>query len=230
MTKPFNSDTKNYASKRPAETPYQRAKQVWDSRFGSLLSQAKNWRMVAVINGCVALLLLILLISVLINTQHKKVFVAEVSASGQIKNVALLKTAYKPSVAQKEYFISQFIQMIRSVPLDPVAAKKEWTAAYNFLSQRAAKKLSQLWRENNPMNLLGKKTTTVNIQSVEPITDNTFNVTWKETTVPVNGLNAATITYSGVFTTTVIQPKSQQQIIKNPLGIYIIDFNFSSQR
>jgi type IV secretion system protein TrbF len=230
MTKPFDTDTKNYASKQVAQTPYQRAKQAWDMRLGSLVNQAKNWRLMAIINGAIGLMLLILLISTLITTKHKQLFIAEVTATGQIKNVALLKTAYEPTLAQKEYFVSQFIKMIRDVPLDPVAAKKEWTSAYYFLSQRAARKLNQQWQENNPMNALGKQTTTVEVENVDPITNDTFNVTWKETTVLINGTHALTKTYSGVFTTTVVQPKSQEQIMKNPLGIYIVDFNFSAQQ
>jgi len=147
-----------------------------------------------------------------------------------VRNVALLKTVYQPTIAQKEYFVTQFIDMIRSVPLDPVAAKKEWTNAYDFLTQQAAKKLNQQWQENNPIDLLGKKTVTVTIKSVAPISKDTFNVTWNETTVSTSGLNPVTTSYSGVFTTALIQPTLQQQIIKNPLGIYIVDFNFSPQQ
>ena len=230
MTKPFNTNMENYASKQVAQTPYQRAKQAWDARLGSLLNQAKNWRLMAVINGIVSLILLILLISTLITTRHKQLFIAEVASTGQVKNIALLKTPYEPTIAQKEYFISQFVKMVRGVPLDPVAAKKEWTSAYHFLSQHAAGKLNQQWRENNPMTVLGKQTTTVDIQSIEPITNDTFNLTWKETTVPINSTNALTKIYNGVFTIRVIQPKSQEQIMKNPLGIYIADFNFSAQQ
>jgi type IV secretion system protein VirB5 len=230
MTQPFNTETKNYASKRPAETPYQRVKKIWDQRLGSSLIQAKNWRLIAFINGLVALILLLLLIGVIATSHRNRVFIAEVTGSGQIRNVALLQTTYQPSSAQKEYFVTQFIEMIRSVPLDPVAAKKEWTNAYDFLTQRAAKKLNQQWQKNNPIDLLGKQTVTVTIKSIDPISKNTFNVTWNETKVSSDGLNPLTTSYSGVFTTALIQPTLQQQIIKNPLGIYIVDFNFSPQQ
>lgn len=230
MTQPFNTETKNYASKRPAETPYQRVKRIWDQRLGSLLEQAKNWRLMAIINGSIAFILLILLIVMILVSHHNRVFIAEVTNSGQVRNVALLKTAYQPTVAQKEYFVTQFIQMIRTVPLDPVAAKKEWINAYDFLTQGAANKLNQQWQKNNPIDLLGKKTVTVTLKSIVAISKNTFNVTWDETTVSTNGLNPLTISYNGVFTTTIIQPTLQKQIIKNPLGIYIVDFNFSPQQ
>ena len=230
MTQPFNTDTKNYSSKRPAETPYQRVKKIWDQRLGSSLMQAKNWRLMAMINGMIALILLILLMVTLVTYHQNRVFIAEVAATGQVRNVALLKTTYQPTLAQKEYFVTQFIEMIRSVPLDPVAAKKNWVTAYDFLSQRAAKKLNQQWQKNNPIDLLGKKTVSVVVESIDPITEDTFNVTWKETAVSTNGLDPVNTTYSGVFTTTILQPTLQQQIMKNPLGIYIVDFNFSPQK
>ena len=225
MTQPFKQETKNYRS-RPVETPYQRVRQIWDQRLGSALVQAKNWRFMAIMSGLSTLILLILLIIVL-RSQNNYVYVAEVAKDGAVKNVAMLKRSYQPTLAQKEFFLSMFIQMLRGVPLDPVVAKKAWTDAYSFLSRPVADKLSKEWQQNNPAHLLGKKTVSVVVDNINPISDNTFNMTWTETTLAMNDQKPVTTRYSGVVTTTTIQPTSQKQIMKNPLGLYIINFNFS---
>ena len=229
MSQPFNTETKNYGESRPADTPYQRVKKIWDERLGSSLMQAKNWRLIAIINGIVTLILLVLLVSILASHRNT-LFIAEVTQNGHVRNVALLKKKYDPTIAQKEYFIIHFIEMIRGVPLDPVVAKKEWTSAYAFLTKRSAKRLTQQWQKNNPLAMLGKKTVRIAIRDVNPISHDTFHVTWKETSVDINGMHPSTAFYNGVFTTTVVQPTTQREIMHNPLGIYILEFNVSKSR
>src|SRR5947208_1301501 len=41
----FRRSTVRYGKTPQAETPYQRAGQVWDDRIGSARVQAKNWRL-----------------------------------------------------------------------------------------------------------------------------------------------------------------------------------------
>jgi type IV secretion system protein VirB5 len=52
---------------------------------------------------------------------------------------------------------------------------------------------------------------------------------WAETIINVNGQEEGRKNYSGVFTIALKQPKTREEILRNPLGIYIVDFNISSQ-
>lgn len=227
--KPFKDDTKHYSNKTAAETPYQRAGQLWDQRLGSSYAQAKNWRLVAMILGVIAIILAILLIVAVMN-MRPKLFVAEVDTGGKVVNVQPLKVAYSPTDTQKQYFLADFIRLIRGVPLDPVVAKKNWTHAYSFLSQRGVNLFNTYWQSNSPVKLLGKETVTVVIDSVNPISANTFNITWTETTIDMNGKQLSKKNYSGVFTIALLPPKTQAAILENPLGLYITDFNFSEKK
>lgn len=226
MKNPFKKEAVQYKAKEEKLTPYERAHKEWDERIGSARAQAENWRLIAILSSAAAILLLILSI-IIMSVRTTKVFVAQVEKGGRVVNVAPLTVPYNPTQAQKEYFISNFIQMIRGVPLDPVVAKKNWVSAYNFLTQASAKKLNELLQKDNPLSLLGKKTVTVDIGDINPISDNTFNLDWTESTVDVNGEDEGQKSFSGTFTITIKQPTTQQQILANPLGIYIIDFNIS---
>jgi len=227
MKKPYHKESIEYRSDE-VSTPYLKAKQEWDDRIGQSREQAKNWRFVALLSLLMSLLLLILL-AFTITMRKEVVYVAQVTDSGKVVNISPLQVKYQPTKAQEEYFISHFVKLIRSVPLDPVVAKQNWLNAYHFLTQRGADQLNTYLRNNNPLSLLGEKTVTTDITDINPVSDNTFQIDWTETTVDNSGQEEGKNNYSGVFTILVKQPTSQAEILKNPLGIYIVDFNISSR-
>lgn len=227
MAKIFKSETVSY--KTPEfETPYQKARQEWDNRLGDVVTQAKNWRFVAVLCSLVSVVLLGLLIASFSISQNH-VFVAEVTQEGRVVNVSPLMVAYQPTQAQLEYFLGRFIQLVRGLPLDPVVAKQNWLEAYDYLTQQSAEKLNRFLQQNNSVNDLGKKTIVVKLVDINALSDHSFEVDWLETSFDLTGQKTDTKRYSGVFTVVVKQPKTQTIIMKNPLGVYIVDFNISSR-
>lgn len=228
MNDNFKKITPSYKPSELAETPYQKAKQEWDHRIGDSRVQAENWRFTAVLSLVVSLLLLMLLIASL-SLEKDHVFVAEVSNEGRVINVAPLTIRYQPTLAQKEYFISQFVKLTRELPLDPVVAKQNWLNAYSFLSQRASEQLNAIFKAENPLTSLGKKTVTVVIADVNPVSNQTIQIDWLETITNSEGVIENKATYSGVFTLAIKQPTTQKEILSNPLGIFITDFHFSKK-
>jgi len=210
------------------DNPYLRARQEWNDRYGNVAAQASNWRFMAILLMFATIILLVLL-SVSFMAKKDKVFVAEVTHSGKVVNVSPLIVHYQPTKAQEEYFIGNFIKLVRELSLDPVVAKKNWFAAYNFLTYRSSKILDNYLQKNDPTKLLGKKTITVNITDVNPVSDSTFQVDWVETNTDIGGQSEQKQKYSGVFTVVLKQPKTQKSILHNPLGVYIVDFNISQR-
>lgn len=227
MKNPFKKEVANYKSEAPL-TPYQLAQQEWDMRIGTSRVQARNWRICTLFSLIMAILLAVVLILVLIS--HKdKIYVAEVTKEGRIVNVSPLLVGYQPNEAQKEYFIAHFIELVRGLTLDPVAVKQNWLNAYNFLSNRGAERLNSYFKQNNPVALLGKKTITVQILDINPVSAATMHVRWVESIVNTNGQEEGRKIYSGVFTIALKQPTTREEILRNPLGIYIVDFNISTK-
>lgn len=228
MKNPFKKDVSlTYKGDTPI-TPYQRAQQEWDMRIGSARIQARNWRTLAIMSLAIVLSLIAILILVI--TQHKdRVYVAEVTKEGKVTNVAPMLVRYQPNEAQKEYFIKNFIELTRSLPMDPVLAKKNWVTAYTFLTNKSMGVLNQYFKQNNPISLLGKKTITVEIDDMNPIGGSSVHVDWTETTINSNGQKESKQGFSGVFTIAVKQPTKQDEILRNPLGIYIVNFNIKQK-
>ena len=228
MKNPFKKEVVTYKSEEPS-TPYQRAGQEWDLRIGSSSAQAKNWRLCALLSLSVSVLATLVLI-ITLAMRKEKIFIAEVTKEGRVVNVAPLTIKYQPNEAQKEYFIVNFIELTRSLTLDPVAVKKNWVSAYNFLSNRGGQQFSKYFKEANPAALLGKKTITIQITDINPVSPATMHVNWTETTVNTNGQEEGKKNYSGIFTIALKQPTTRAEILRNPLGIYIVDFNISTPK
>jgi len=212
----------------PPLTPYQMAQKEWDDRIGSARAQARNWRLISLLSLTITLLLIVLLIME-ITTKQERIFVAEVTKTGQVVNVVPLRFGYNPTIAQKEYFLTQFVDYIRGVPLDPVVAKQNWLKAYRFLAKRGAEELNTYLRKENPLTLLGKQTVTIKINDINQISELVFQVDWTETSINLDGKITTEKHYSGVFTIAIHQPTNQQEILQNPLGIYIVDFHVSTK-
>lgn len=227
MKNPFKKEVANYKSEE-VMTPYQQAQQEWDTRIGTARVQAKGWRVIAFFTLLLAILLSAVLTFV-ITSRKDRIYIAEVTKDGKVVNVSPLMVHYQPNEAQKEYFVCQFIELIRNLTLDPVGVKQDWLKAYNFLSNRGAERLNAYFKQTNPIALLGKKTITVQISDVNPISPATLHVDWVETIVNNNGQEEGKKGYSGVFTVALKQPKTREEILRNPLGIYIIDFNISAK-
>lgn len=225
MTQPFNHESTNYHA-APLETPYLKAKQEWDQRLGKSFAEIRLWRWMTLL--LVALLAIISISLLVVSAQQKNVvYIAQVEKGGQVVNVAPLTIPYQPDQAQVEYFLGQFIELVRGLPLDPVVAKQNWLKAYAYLSQRGAAQLNILMQQQNPLTLLGKQTITVTVNSINPLSAISYEIDWTETAVDNNGQTIAQKNWSGVFTVSVHAPKTQQQILINPLGIYIDNLHWS---
>lgn len=226
MKNPFKKESASFKSEEPL-TPYQRAQQEWDLRIGIARVQAKNWRLVAVFSLLIALLLVVTLLVVL-GSRKDRLYIAEVTQEGKVVNVAPLIVKYQPTEAQKNFFLAHFIKLARNIPLDPVLAKKNWITAYNFLNNHSAEKLNRYFKQHNPVALLGKKTISVQVLDINPITPTTTHVNWIETMADTKEQrDESSKNYSGVFTIVIKQPTKQEEILNNPLGLYIVDFNIS---
>ncbi|OGT21403.1 MAG: hypothetical protein A3C55_01865 [Gammaproteobacteria bacterium RIFCSPHIGHO2_02_FULL_42_13] len=226
MKKWFKKENSCYGDNQTAETPYQRAKDEWDERMGVARVQAKNWRFIALLSTVVALLSLVML-AVSLSMSQNVVYVAQVTTAGRVVNVSPLQVPYQPAEAQEEYFVTQFVKLVREIPMDPVVAKKNWMDAYNFLTERSSKQLNDYFQKNNPVDSLGKQTISVEITDINPISAETYQVDWIETSVDSDGKASAPANFSGTFSLMVQQPTSQKTILLNPLGIYITNFHIS---
>ncbi len=214
-----------YGTTPVAETPYQRAAQVWDDRIGSARVQAKNWRLTAL----VALGLCAALAAAYVwrSTQSMVTpYVIELDSSGEVRTVSATVANYEPTDAQIAYQLAGFIKNVRSVSIDPIVVRENWLEAYNYTTDKASLTLNDYARDNDPFSDVGKRSVSIDIASIVRSSDDSFDVRWRETTF-LSGVRQRQDTYTAVLSIIIDPPRDEATLHRNPLGVYVHGINWS---
>lgn len=223
----FRRAVQRYGRTGEPATPYQRAGQVWDERIGSARVQARNWRLMA-FGG---LLLSTGLSGGLLwqSTQSRVIpYVVEVDGLGEARAVAPIGEGYNPTDPQIAWHLGRFIGNVRSVSLDPVLMRQSWLSAYDFVTERGSRFLNEYARVAQPFAQVGDRTVSVQVTSVVRASDRSFQVKWIETEYERGSL-AGTSRWTAILSIQVKQPKSADELRKNPLGLRIDGIDWSKE-
>lgn len=210
-------------------TPYQKAQEEWDNRIGAARAQAKNWRIMAL---SLAGICAILSGGLIYQSSKSRVvpYVVQVNGEGLVQAAGpAMQAKYTPSKAVLQYFLSQFVTYVRSVPLDPVVAKSRWLSAYGYLRQSAANTLNEIAQKEQPLQKVGQETVAVQIKSVVPLSAETFQVRWEENSFNQEGVAIGSRNMAGLFTVEISPPTDENLLKVNPLGLYIRHFSWSQE-
>ena len=216
--------------KNPA-TPAQRAEAVWDRRVGNAVTQAYNWRRATILFGCACVVLAGGLVVQSLKTQVIPYVVTVDKSTGEVEKAgAFVGQDYTPKEAEVKYFISNFIRNARSIQLDPVAQNQSQAMAQAFLTKNAASKYAAVQQNEGYANKFGKVTVTVQIKTIQQIPDSesSYQVRWTEEEFGIQSGAKNIVNKSGIFTYTIIPVKEEEQLLRNPLGLYISGFDFSN--
>lgn len=215
----------SYGSTPEATTPYQRAAQVWDDRIGSARVQAAHWRLTALL----ALGLAFLMSGAFIWRSTQSIitpYVVELETDGRVRTVQSAVADYKPTDAQIAYSLAEFIKQVRSVSIDPIVVRENWLKAYAHTTDQAALTLNDYARAYDPFAEVGKRSVSVEIESVVRSSDDSFDLRWRETTFR-SGVQVSSATYTGVLAIVFDQPRDEETLHRNPLGLYVHGINWS---
>ena len=224
---PFRRPVDRYGSSAPVESPYHRAGQQWDRRIGEPVVQARNWRAAAF---C-AFALAALAVGGLIYqsaTQKIATYVVPIDQYARPGQIELAGRTYEPNRAQLGYFLADWVTKTRSKSIDPIVIRDNWTSAYGFVTDGAVLQLNDYAKANDPFAKAGSQAISVEIVSVLARSPATYQVQWRETTYD-QGAATSTARWTGLFTTKIQPPKTEAELRKNPLGIYITTFQWSRE-
>lgn len=209
----------------PDATPYQRAGQVWDDRMGLSLAHARNWRRIAFAN--------LLLAGFLgagwwaqADRAVVKAFVVEVSDWGETQKITALDGRYEPSEAQIGHALAGWIRDVRAKSIDPIVLRQNWLEAYDLLTPGAAAFLNAWAQAHDPFADVGREAVNVEVLNVVRRSGRTFDLQWRETRF-VNGQAAGTERWRALITTTLQPPRTEAELMKNPLGLKIEDVSWT---
>lgn len=211
------------------QSPYVDARREWNERYGDYISRARTWQIVALSAIGLSAVLVFGLVDM---AKSSKVvpYIVEVDKLGQAVAVRPAEVAGKPDQRIVRFQLANYITNARSVTPDRVVQKKWLDAVYAVSSGSAAAFLNDYYKQNDPFTKGRTSLVSVDLQNAPlPLSDNTWQVQWTETTRGLNGLVENVTRYQAILTVTTFEPTTAQQIIANPTGIVVDQISWASQ-
>lgn len=223
----FRRPTARYGVTPQPDTPYRRARQVWDDRVGAVAANSKNLWALAMVEAGVIVVLAGALVWVTARGEIVP-WVVQVDRLGQAQAVAPAEIGYRPTDPQIAFHLARFIEQVRSVPADPIIVRQNWLRAYDFTTDKGALALNDHARASDPFAQVGKVQVAVEVSSVIRASPSSFRVAWTERRYQ-DGALAATERWSAIVTLVIQPPRDAERLKANPLGVFVTAINWSKE-
>lgn len=225
----------NKKEQKLPENPWLTARREWNAHEGGILASRRMWQLI----GIVSLLIALAAVGGIVHIGQQSKFipyVVEVDKLGQ--SVAVHRADQAGPVDQRVLHatVAAFVAFARLVTPDITVQRKAVFNLYAFLDANdpATQKLNEYFatERTNPFKRAAKETVSIEIVSVLPQSAETWQVDWHEEIRDRQGALQKRYRMRALLTIYVTSPTAQtgeEQIRRNPLGIYIRDFNWSKQ-
>jgi type IV secretion system protein VirB5 len=208
--------------------PYLAARREWDERYGDLITRARNWRTLAVI--C-ALTTLVATGGLMWLSAHSRIvpFVVLVDNLGRPLASGIAEQATVNDDRLKRASVLAWVGDLRLVTSDGVAQRKAIDQVYAQIASgsQAQAFVSDFYRAIPPFKRAQIETVSIDVNSVLPTSDRTFEVDWVETTRDLYGAVKATDRWKGSFSIALNPPTDERLARINPLGVYVTNVSLA---
>ena len=207
---------------------YMDGKREWNERYGSYIKQAHVWKIISLL----LLLTTILAVGGFIYTSSTNRFIpyiVQIDKLGEPISTFRAKASIVKDPKIIKFALSEFIVNYRTVYNDKDVQVQMIKKAYNYISVNSAayNMLTQYFVDNPPFHQ--KKRVVVKIISVLQLSKNNWQIDWEEKSFNSKGELMGTENYKGISKFAIVPPTTEATILKNPIGLYITEFNFNQQ-
>lgn len=211
---------------------FNRAKAEWLERYGDYLSQARNWRIVSLC--CLVITMLSVSGVVYMGSKNHIVpYVVEINTDGVARAIARADEARPTDSRVIKSMLGRFIINLRSVSLDSQLQRQMVIDAFNLLSSDSPASTSltgyYAQNDNNPLRRARKELVNIELKSILPTTKDTWAIEWTETTRDRKGKVMDIARMKAMATIAIVPPRDDAAILRNPIGLYVEDFNWAKQ-
>ncbi len=204
------------------ENPYLNGREEWLERYGSYISRAAQWRMVAFF--CLILTGISVTGNVMQANQVKTVpYIIEVDKLGKSSVVARADRASATPQRLIQAEIAACISNWRTVTAD-VELQQKMIERLSFFMAGSAKGVLREWYEaNNPYEIAKSgKLVHVEIKGLPlPVSSDSYRVEWVETVRSHAGVLFDSHAYEATVTIQINPPTVDAVLLRNPGGVYI---------
>lgn len=207
---------------------YMDARREWNERYGSYIKQAHTWKIISIS----LMLITLLAVGGFIYTSSQNRFIpyiVQINKLGEPISIFRAKATIIKDPKIIKFSLSEFIVNYRTVYNDKDVQVQMIKKAYNYLSANspAYNMLTQYFVDNPPF--YQNKRVVVKIISVLNLSKNSWQIDWEEETFNSKGELIQTENYKGITKFAIVPPTSEERILKNPIGLYITEFNFNQK-
>jgi type IV secretory pathway TrbF-like protein len=209
---------------KPVEVynPYLAARREWDERYGEFITRARNWRTMAMIAALVALLATGGMVW-LSARSHVVPFVVLIDSLGRPIASGLAEPTSIGDDRLRRSVIQGWIENVRMITTDGITQRRAIDRVYAQIASGTSAQafISDFYRNDPPFKRAQTESVSVEVKSVLPTSDRTFEVDWIETSRDLYGTVKSTDHWKGSFTIALNAPTEERQARINPLGLYV---------
>jgi type IV secretion system protein VirB5 len=227
-TPAFDSGAPELPEKYGERDPYILAREEYYDRYGRTTKDLARWRTAAFV--MTFLVFASVAASIFMAFSVKVIpYIVQVDKHGY--EIAITQAPQTTPFEQKVIIsrLGRFILDMRTIIMDTTAQRRLITGLYTMIpsGQTSYMKLNEYFRQNNPLEAAGKgQTQEVEIRSILHLDGNTWQIEWTEKRYE-KGIMTREQAWRGFVTIALNPTRDLQNIIDNPLGVYVLDFNFS---
>jgi len=212
------------------EHSYLAVRHEWQERYGSLISQARNWRTVALIASASALLEAAMLLYLTLHNPFSPVVIPIDQFGRTIGGGVAQQLTKEQEESTRSGLIHAFVYDMRSVTSDEVAQRQAIDRVYARLKNGSAAHaaLSEHYRAHSPLDRGRTQLINVQVSSILHSSPETYEATWKETTRERTSGEISSVTrWRAVFTVLEGKPRTDAEAWLNPMGMFISNMNIA---
>lgn len=208
------------------ENPFLRARDEWDFRLSRQAAQVRNWQFTALV-----LLLLVFFLAAgafYLATQSRVVpYVVAVDRLGQPVAFGPLEPLKSLDERLYRYLLALWVFNTRSVTTDPEAQKALLFQAYAYTEAGATGFLNDHFRTSSPFERAKSETVSVQVHTILRLGAHSWQIQWTETRRhPLLG-SATEEHWQAVVETRLEPPARTDQLLANPVGLWITGVNWT---
>jgi len=209
-------------------TAFERARVEWFERYGCAVVE-RNRMFIGWVLSTVALLAACLALVVLMPLKTVEPFIVRVADNGSAVVDRAAAQKYVPGRAERTYFVSRWVQQV--LTMDPYLTERQLAEAYRMTSGLATQQMLDWMQGDRPIERLRKDAglnRSVSIITVAPLDDAVMQVRVRTETRSLHAA-AQVKTLQVTVHYAIVPPKTEAEIIQNPIGLYVTRFNIAEE-
>jgi len=215
----------------PPSAIYMAARREWNERYGSYIAQAHAWRLTAVTSLAVAFVAVAGV--AWIGAQNRVVpYVVETDKLGDARAISRADVAAPADPRLIRAGLARWISDVRTVYIDRAAERAVVSEAYAMVNRNAAaaQQLNDWFSNRDPFKRAQTEIVGVSVESVLPISGNTWRVEWREARRGRDGTAEPPTEWQATITISISPPTDDATILRNPIGLYVESFDWEQRQ